>query len=525
MKDSYIDQLSERLKNKGILYAFGVSGSGDSLNLITSLEAQGVRYFPVAHEASAALMAGACCRKGKTNGVGITIKGPGFSNLVPGILSNMYENRPALTISEAYGSKAASYQKHKRLDHFSVCSSIVKGFASAGVSPNIVDELINTGCAEIPGPVHLDLNSSETPDAEIHVMQQKNSRSKITGVRDILDRIASSNRPAVILGSLVTRCLSDFTWDKIGVPVVTTVAAKGAINEESSFSGGVITGEIKELSPEQTILSKADLIVAFGLRNTEVIRPVPFQAPLIIVDAVDTELHHGFEPDIVYVADDIIEITESIIDALSERSWGGDVVLEHWRSVESELFAEEWLPAQVIHNVQDSLEKDTMLTLDTGLFCIIGETVWKSRSTENFCGSSVGRFMGTAIPTAIGIAISSPGRKVVCAVGDGGVRPYLPEIRLAVEEKLPILFLLISDGRYGTIALSARSRKVTATAYDIPSSTWWKAVEAMGCPALKIESLDEMNRAIVEWMEERGPLFLEMHFESEKYINSVCKLR
>lgn len=525
MKDNYIDQLSEQLKNKGILYAFGVSGSGDSLSLITGLESQGVRYFPVAHEASAALMAGACCRKGKTNAVGITIKGPGFSNLVPGILSNMYENRPALTISEAYGAKAASYQKHKRLGHFSVCSSIVKGFASAGVSPKIVDELINAGCSEIPGPVHLDLNSSETSNVKIHIMQQKNSHSEITGVRDIFDRIASSNRPAIILGSLVSRCLSDFTWEKIGVPVVTTAAAKGAINEESSFSGGVITGEIKEVSPEQTILSKADLIVAFGLRNTEVIRPVPFQVPLIIVDVVDTELHDGFEPDIVYVADSIIEITQSIVNALSKRPWGCDVVFDHWKAVESELFAEEWLPAQVICGVQDSLGKDTILTLDTGLFCIIGETVWKSRSPENFCGSSVGRFMGTAIPTAIGLAISSPGRKVVCAIGDGGVRPYLPEIRLAVEEKLPILFLLMSDGRYGTIALSAMSRKVSARAYDIPSSTWWKAVEAMGCPASTVENLEEMKCAIVAWMKERGPLFLEMHFDAEKYINSVCKLR
>ncbi|MBL1828579.1 hypothetical protein ELE35_29995, partial [Klebsiella pneumoniae] len=91
------------------------------------------------------------------------------------------------------------------------------------------------------------------------------------------------------------------------------------------------------------------------------------------------------------------------------------------------------------------------LILDTGLFCTIGETIWKASKPSDFCGSSNGRYMGCAIPTAIGVAISNQGKRVICVMGDGGIRPYFPEILLAVEENLPILFLLISDGYYGSV--------------------------------------------------------------------------
>src|SRR3990167_4959990 len=59
-----LSRLAERLVEHGLAHAFGVTGSGASLRLITELEARGVRYLPTSHEAAAAIMAGAGRRAG-----------------------------------------------------------------------------------------------------------------------------------------------------------------------------------------------------------------------------------------------------------------------------------------------------------------------------------------------------------------------------------------------------------------------------------------------------------------------------
>ena len=77
----HVVQLAEDLKNAGIQYAFGVTGGGASLQLITELEKKGINYIPVAHEAAAPIMAGATCADGTMRAVAISIKGiPSLSN-------------------------------------------------------------------------------------------------------------------------------------------------------------------------------------------------------------------------------------------------------------------------------------------------------------------------------------------------------------------------------------------------------------------------------------------------------------
>src|SRR3989344_2101615 len=126
----HIAKLAEALSEQKIKWAFGVTGGGASLELITALNEKGIKYYPVAHEAAAVMMAGACSKDGITRAAAITIKGPGFANALPGILSNNYEARPAITISEAYSPATPAHKTHKRLDHFAASVVFVKAFSA-----------------------------------------------------------------------------------------------------------------------------------------------------------------------------------------------------------------------------------------------------------------------------------------------------------------------------------------------------------------------------------------------------------
>ena len=157
MTHLHILVLAKHLKASGIKFAFGITGSGNSILLIKHLQKLGIKYFNVGHEASAALMAGACCRNGKTEAVAISIKGPGFANFLPAMLSNFYEGRPSITISEAYGPHDKSHRSHKRLDQKIASSQVIKHFAQANGSVKQIGNLKKLAEAEPPGPVHIDL--------------------------------------------------------------------------------------------------------------------------------------------------------------------------------------------------------------------------------------------------------------------------------------------------------------------------------------------------------------------------------
>ena len=526
MISGHIAQLAGQLKAHGVAYAFGVVGSGPSLRLVLALEQAGVPYYPVAHEAAAALMAGACCRFGTIRGVAITIKGPGFINLLPGVLSNLYENRPALTISEAYPPDTPRSRTHKRAEHQLLSASLVKGCAFADGEEGTVAALLAVGECEVAGPVHLELAANPVAGiSQVNTPCPPSQAVDESTLENVIRSIRSSKRPALVLGCSAWRRLPGIKWDKAGVPVCTTAAGKGAVDETSPFAGGVVTGEVKELSPERAVLDQADLIIGIGLRNTEVILAKPYAAPLILLDFLDGGLHQGFEPVLRLIASDLESAAERILEELAQRSWGDVEIAQHIQRLSEALLTGRWMPAPVFRRLQEALGPEAVLCLDTGLFCTVGETVWRSTSAETFCGSSVGRFMGTALPTSIGVAISTPSRPVVCVCGDGGIRPYLPEIKLAVEHRLPLLLVLMTDGRYGTIAAGAPPEAKDHPALKIHDPHWWRVLDAMGCPAQAVSSLTELDRALSEWNFSAGPLFLETGFDPYLYRSMTEKLR
>lgn len=522
------DRLAGELVKYGIKYAFGLTGSGISLDLITSLEDRGVRFYPAAHEAAAVLMAGACCRDGIVRAVAIGIKGPGFANFIPGILSNYYEARPALTISETYSRVVPRYFAHKRADHFAICRDFIKGYAKLDKDLNGLDHLINLAMQEVPGPIHLDI--ANIPEHKTAIFINPLNREMQTDhfenqqSEQIVYAIEHSNKPAIILGSMVSRHLNSIRWDQIGVPVLTTAAAKGCIDENSAFFGGIVTGEINTLSPENTILKEADLIIALGFRNTEVIRPGALDAKVIVIDNVQQHFNDGFHADLIYRSASIADFIELLLPKIAKKTWGEDAIRSYWREVDRELYKEKWLPAQILKVLQAHLGNDAILVLDTGLFCTIGEIVWKAKTPLHYCGSSNGRFMGTSIPTAIGLSVANPGMSILCVFGDGGVRPYLAEIKLAVEHQLPILFLYMSDGSYGSIKQATKTRKISNTSVEIASASWYLSVAAMGCKAVQLKKMKELDD-LLRQIDQKGPLFIEVVFDKESYATMTNNLR
>src|SRR5262245_42126734 len=92
---------------------FGVPGSGATLALLDRLEAMGREFVLTHFEGAAAIMAGTVGRQSGRAGVALSIKGPGVTNMMPGLAVSFFESFPVVAVVEAYGPAAAAAKAHK----------------------------------------------------------------------------------------------------------------------------------------------------------------------------------------------------------------------------------------------------------------------------------------------------------------------------------------------------------------------------------------------------------------------------
>src|SRR5262245_10248663 len=519
-----VQEIAATLSSEGVLSCFGVTGSGASWTLVTALESCGVPYHAVGHEAAAAIMAGAFARQSGSLGCSVSIKGPGLANMIAGMLSNRYEQLPVLSVSEAYDPSQPSSRMHKRLDHRGITTPVVKKY-SAGMDTRTITGLAQCARAEIPGPVHLDLvpagnlaNTATECSSTINAGQHR-------AWDDIQRHVNAAKRPMLIVGGLALRSSWAARLRTIQVPIFTTVAAKGVIDERHPAAAGVFTGDGKSMAPEAVIASESDLVIGLGLRNLEVLTPRPFSIPLVGLDvAGDASLMDGFDP-FAYLPAATPEQVNSVLQAIISKGWGSDLVADSVLRVRRLLAKDRWLPGVVLDALQTLASDETILVVDTGAFCTVAEHVWQAATPTSFVASANGRYMGTSLPMAIGASFAKPKTEVLCVVGDGGIRPFWAEIKIAVAERQPICFLLMSDGRYGSIVAAGQAVDLTPSAVNIPKASWFEAAAAIGCHAYRVNSLDALADAFNGWRASDGPCFIEIPFPPEAYAAMTADVR
>jgi acetolactate synthase-1/2/3 large subunit len=382
--------------------------------------------------------------------------------------------------------------------------------------------------AESAGPVHLNLVEGPVPSGVEGPPSGVASCLPSPGdtLARVVERIGAAERPIVICGSAVTRSGRDGV-DRpplagFSVPVFSTAAAKGAIDENDPASAGVYTGAGARLAPERALLPEADLVIGIGLRNAEVLGARPFSSPYVSIDCLGPEHQMGFEPELHHCGD-LRTAIQAVGEAIASTSWGIEAVAQAHAAVASHLASSELLPAACYGTL--ARVPAARLVTDSGNFTIIAEHVWRAAAPADFLGSSNGRFMGAALPQAIGVALQNPARPTICTTGDGGLPPFVAELKIAVERRLSMLLVLMSDGYYGSMRSRVNARGYTDAGVRVAQPSWRAVVAALGCDAVRATSRHEFDAAVAQWVPSAGPLFIEAAMPAEPYLDMVEPLR
>jgi len=127
--------------------------------------------------------------------------------------------------------------------------------------------------------------------------------------------------------------------------------------------------------------------------------------------------------------------------------------------------------------------------------------------------------MGFGPPAAIGAKIARPDRTVISLVGDGGFGQNPAALATAVEQKLAIVWLVMNNNAYGTIAgLQKAAYGLThGTLFPVAEGSWSEQkpnyadiARAYGCEGERLQSAADLTPALRRALSAGKPYVLDV---------------
>lgn len=510
-----IDHLAAEISAQGVETVFGIPGGGPTLTLLDALEKRDIRFCLTAFEGTAVVMAATIGRLTGRAGISLSIKGPGLANSVPGLAAAWFEAFPVVHLAEATPPSASAAQAHKRLGQRSLVQAVSKGMRQMPEHGPALQPMAAWGEAEEPGPVVMELVTCERTETIPAVAPPPLQQSD-----KAFDLLAKAKRPMVIVGALAVRRKWGQALTSLVVPIFTTAAAKGVIDETLPQAAGVYTGVGGELTAEAVILPEADLVVAIGLTAREVLAAKPFPCPVVSFAAVATPGQEGFG----FTCQAGIDEVAPALEVVRGKEWGLDLLAKTRERLLAR-FNVDFLPAAVFRQIEEHFAGRVRVVLDTGYFCTIGEHVWQARRPDWCLLSGQGRYMGTALPMALGAALHDQSVPTVAFLGDGSVGMYLAEVAIATRYRLPLLIVLLTDNAFGSIRTRAMAEGLSQAPLVMDGKSWVATFSALGIPGTRAKNLPAVAAALADWNPQDGPAFLEIPFAPDPYEAMVRGIR
>jgi acetolactate synthase-1/2/3 large subunit len=169
----------------------------------------------------------------------------------------------------------------------------------------------------------------------------------------------------------------------------------------------------------------------------------------------------------------------------------------------------------VIRTLRDGLREDAIVVSDqTGInyWMEWHFAVYAPRTFLYPVGSAT---LGYAVPAAIGARIARPDREVVAVVGDGGFLYSAHELATAVKYGLPIVIVVMNDGRYGAIRWLQQRIYGRAGEADLANPDFVALARAFGAEAQRLAGVDALGDALRWALGRPGPTLIELPLEVE----------
>ncbi|MDA8102224.1 MAG: acetolactate synthase large subunit [Nitrospiraceae bacterium] len=528
MKLTGAQALIKSLEMQGVEVIFGLPG-GAILPVYDPIIDSPIRHILVRHEQGAGHMAEGYAQVTNRPGVAMVTSGPAATNIVTPLANAYMDSTPMVVITGQVATSSIGTDAFQEADTTGITMSITKHnwlITDASEVPEVVAEAFHVATAGRPGPVLIDMPKDVSnqmmdwywPEAVDLPGFKPTTKGHPRSIQAAARMIKESKRPVLYVGGGVIRSGASSALlalaEKTGIPVVTTLMARGAFPDSHPLCLGMpgMHGNYTAV----TAMQKSDLLITLGARFddrvTGKLAGFAPEAKVIHVDIDPAELSKIRQADIPIVGD-VRSVIEDLIEALDKGEAGemAQFDLAPWISqirdwqkrfpltYDREGSGSGLKPQYVIETLSSLTPEGTILASGVGQHQMWASQYWRFEHPNAWVNSGGLGTMGYAVPASIGAKVGRPDKMVWAVDGDGCFQMTAQELVTASAERIPVKIALLNNAYLGMVRqwqemfYDQRYSEVYLSP-DLPDYVKW--AEAMGCVALRVESPEEVAPAI-----------------------------
>jgi len=554
------EALVAQLESYGVEYVFGTCGH-TNIALLDAIGRSRIDFVIARHEQTAAHAADGYARATGKVGVVLLHVGPGMMNAVTGVATAALDSVPLVAIAGDVPSYLHGRHPHQEVNLHADAeqTAIFRPFVKRAWHAHRVEDLPRfterafwTATSGRPGAtllnVPMDLFSRPLPTRLAGAYPLTANAAPAPIAPDVAQRIAAmlvgAERPLIYLGGGLARGTGRDALlslaEHLDVPIAHSLMAKGAVPDEHPLVMGM--PGFWGLEVTNTYALEADVVLAIGTRFAETDASswdpaYTWRFPpsrLIQIDIDPAEIGRNYPVEVGVLADAASAVRAIADAALAARPdpISRPALRARIHAARSALFAasaergrdEQFplRPERILTDLRETLPPDTVLVTDVG---------WnKNGVAQCYPLPPEGRFitpgglstMGFGPAAAVGVQLAWPDRTVVALVGDGGLSAQLPAVPMAVEQGLPVLFVVMNNRAHGTIADLQAANFGTSYGCEFrdpqgrPYSPDFAAyARACGADGYAIETAADLRSALREADRRRRPAVLDVPMVNE----------
>ncbi|MGI9234898.1 MAG: thiamine pyrophosphate-dependent enzyme, partial [Woeseiaceae bacterium] len=171
-------------------------------------------------------------------------------------------------------------------------------------------------------------------------------------------------------------------------------------------------------------------------------------------------------------------------------------------------------PYAVIEEINKHTRGEAIISTGVGQHQMWAAQYFDFRDPRLWLTSGSMGTMGFGLPAAIGAQFARPDRTVIDIDGDGSIRMNIGELETATTYNLPIKVIVLNNSGDGMVRQWQKlyfEGRMSGIDKSLHNKNFVKAAEADGFKfAKRLDKNDDLPRIIREFMEFKGPAFLEV---------------
>lgn len=492
------DVLVQRLRHHRVRHVFGYPG-GQLTPIYDALYRQSeIRHVLARHEQASAFMADGYARASGKPGVCLAVCGPGVFNAATALASSFTDSIPVLCISgqvpsDAKGLRSGYYHENEQAK---ACATLTKLQIHVDKSELLqpgIDRAFNEMTNGRPGPVllevPLDVLRAELADTAVpetissFLVPIMPEPARVAALAELLGRW---QRPLVLAGGGVISAGAEeplrLAAERLGAPVLHTLMGKCALPADHPLAAGLTwhqaTADVANMQDHfSPLFAQADGVLAVGCRFSQAATgswKLPLPRALAQIDTDAAELGRHYPVTLGLHADAALTLRALLkhLPAGPRPAWAQlPVPRTPWR-----------LPGiDLVGPLRRVLPRDAIIAADITRLSYILLAEFPVYARRSFLHPAGFVAMGYGLPAALGAKAAFPERVVVAIEGDGCFQMCGMELASAVQEKLPIVVVLVNDSCL-TLIKSTQQRRYGGRfiGVDLVNPDFGKLADAFG---------------------------------------------